>query len=258
MQNFSDCPMSLSRPLKRSASVASLPTPPRTPHKRKRTRSKHILNIDDQLTATGDDDEKLIKEAEDDESFWLTTNPTSTTFQHASPPLLHRQSQTEGKTQVLGVAPLPPLLLASHRKPHRQATAKSTSSTVSPPSTPKRYNGALPFSRDSPDNPFLSSPLGSQYEVVVNESEPLPNSQEEKPTMAFVFRGVRLSFPNPYYSATSSCRNPNSDLPPEHPDFEPEEHGVRKLLFGARSKNGVAKTQRNRRAGAGTIGPSTG
>ncbi|KAJ7805828.1 hypothetical protein B0H14DRAFT_3440239 [Mycena olivaceomarginata] len=61
----------------RSASVASLPTPPRTHHKRKRGRSKHSRATDEDLTATDDDDENLIKEAEDEESFWLATNPAS-------------------------------------------------------------------------------------------------------------------------------------------------------------------------------------
>jgi len=56
--------------------------------------------------------------------------------------------------------------------------------------------------------------------------------------MAFVFRGVRRSFPNPHYNAHgSTALNPNSQLAPEHPDFEPDERGVRKLLFGVKRKN---------------------
>ncbi|KAJ7237136.1 hypothetical protein C8J57DRAFT_1375966 [Mycena rebaudengoi] len=51
---------------------------------------------------------------------------------------------------------------------------------------------------------------------------------------AHLFRGVRRSFPNPYYSdadAPAVPPNPNAQLPPEHPDFEPEERGVLRLLF---------------------------
>ncbi|KAJ7836409.1 hypothetical protein B0H14DRAFT_3870851 [Mycena olivaceomarginata] len=222
----------ISRPLKRSASVASLPTPPPTRHKRKRAGSKHSRASDDDLSATDDndddDDEKLIKEAEAEESFWLATNAAAASS--TQPPLLYRRLQAQSKSQTQTQPQL-------HGLPHTP-TPKSTSSTVSPPTTPTRAS----ILRDSPDNPFLASPLGSQDEVVVNESSLL----EEKPTMAFVFRGVRRSFPNPYYNASRTSPNPNSQLPPEHPDFEPEERGVRKLLFGVR-KNAAPPKKGGRR-----------
>ncbi|KAJ7476007.1 hypothetical protein FB451DRAFT_1397378 [Mycena latifolia] len=245
------------RPLKRSASVASLPTPPRTHHKRKRAASKHSRDSDEGLTATDEeDDEKLIKEAEDEESFWLATNPASTS-RNASPPLLYRRLQAHGQTQLPGVPPVSPP--PSHRKPPvkavvvpRTPTPKSAS-TVSPPSTPpakRRKGAAAPLPRDSPDNPFLASPLGSQDEVIVNASDTVPSVQEEKPTMALVFRGVRRTFPNPYYDPSSTGPNPSSQLPPEHPDFEPDERGVRKLLFGVGRKGAVSKSgSKSRRAG---------
>ncbi|KAJ7808926.1 hypothetical protein B0H14DRAFT_3881199 [Mycena olivaceomarginata] len=236
-------PVSVPRPLKRSASVACLPTPSRTQHKRKRGGSKHSRDSDEDLTATDDDDDdddaKLIKEAEDEESFWLSTNAPSTTAKNApAPPLLYRRllAQSQSQTQLHGVSPASPP--PSHRKPPaetavvpRTPTAKSTG-TVSPPSTPlPRCNGAASISRDSPENPFLVSPLSSQDEAI---SDSVPSSQEEKQTMAFVFRGVRRSLPNPHYNASI---NPNSQLPPEHPDFEPDERGVRKLLFAVGRKN---------------------
>ncbi|KAJ7261740.1 hypothetical protein B0H12DRAFT_1105486 [Mycena haematopus] len=246
MQTTLDSPPVPPRPLKRSASVASLPTPPRTHHKRKRDGSRHSRVSDEDLSATDDDnDEKLIKEAEAEESFWLATNAASSsiTVKNASPPLLYRRLQAQSQTQVLGVPPVSPP--PSHRKPPikaavvpRTPTPKSAS-TVSPPATPTRPS----ISRDSPENPFLASPLGSQDEAFVKEVD---STQEEKPTMAFVFRGVRRSFPNPYYSASSSGPNPNSQLPPEHPDFEPDERGVRKLLFGVRPKSTVPKKSGNK------------
>ncbi|KAJ7017406.1 hypothetical protein C8F04DRAFT_1406001 [Mycena alexandri] len=258
------------RPLKRSASVASLPTPPRTHHKRKRAGSKHSSRAasDEELTATDDDDEQLIKEAEDEESFWLATNPASTTAakNNAAPSLLYRRLQAQADTQTQGVAPVSPP--PSHRKPPAKTTVvprtptPKSCSTVSAPSTPpvstrRNGSGAPSLLRDSPDNPFLSSPLGPQDEVIVNDSDAVLGPQEEKPTMAFVFRGVRRSFPNPYYNTSPTGPNPNSQLPPEHPDFEPEERGVRKLLFGVARKGGATKkkststtTNRSRRRGA--------
>ncbi|KAJ7502249.1 hypothetical protein B0H11DRAFT_1989934 [Mycena galericulata] len=87
---------------------------------------------------------------------------------------------------------------------------------------------------------LLASPLASDDEVL-NASSTNPVSQAEKPTIAFVFRGVRRSFRNPYYNtAFSSGSNPNSQLPPEHPEFEPVERtDMRKFLFG-RKKSAVA------------------
>ncbi|KAJ6624034.1 hypothetical protein B0H10DRAFT_2213081 [Mycena sp. CBHHK59/15] len=248
------------RPLKRSASVASLPTPPRTHHKRKRGRSKH--SSDEDCTASEDeDDAKLIKEAEDEESFWRAANPAS---KAASPPLLYRRLQAQAsQSQVHGVPPVSPP--PSHRKPPVKASTPvnlvpvpltptpKSASNVSPPSTPpKRQNVASSIPRDSPDNPFLASPLGPDEEVVMNPCDVVPSTQEEKPTMAFVFRGTRRSFPNPYYNSSSSGPNPKSQLPPEHPDFEPEERGVRKLLFGVpgRKKAGPRKGGSKNRAAA--------
>ncbi|KAJ7455239.1 hypothetical protein B0H11DRAFT_249136 [Mycena galericulata] len=247
------------RPLKRSASVASLPTPPRTHHKRKRGGSKHSRDSDEVLTATDEEDEeKLIKEAEDEESFWLTANPASTSS-NGPAPLLYRRLQAQNQPQVHGVPPVSPP--PSHRKPPGKAAVTSCTSTplstiVSPPSTPPptRPTGAVALPRDSPNNPFLASPLGSQDEVVINDSDCVPSLQEEKPTMAFVFRGVRRSFPNPYYNSSTEP-NPNSQLPPEHPDFEPEERAVRKLLFGVVRKPAAAKKSGSKgRRGAEALG----
>ncbi|KAJ7650046.1 hypothetical protein FB45DRAFT_886771 [Roridomyces roridus] len=227
------------RPLKRSASVASLPTPPRTHHKRKRSGSKRSRASDDDLTATDEeDDEKLIKDAEDEESFWLSTNSAPSNSNSGTAPLLYRRLQ-ESQTQGFGLPPVSPP--PSHYKPRSAATPTPQSATVSPPSTPppKRRNAAIPFPRDSPDNPFLASPLGSEDEVVVSQTDRV---QEEKPTMELVFRGVRRSFPNPHYKGSApSAPNPNSLLPPEHPDFEPDERGVRKLLFGVTRKTRAPK-----------------
>ncbi|KAF7374641.1 hypothetical protein MSAN_00349000 [Mycena sanguinolenta] len=242
------------RPLKRSASVASLPTPPRTHHKRKRGGSKHSRASDEDLSATDEDNvEKLIKEAEDEESFWLATNAasSSTTVKNTSPPLLYRrlQAQSQTQTQAIGVPPVSPP--PSHRKPPRAAVVPRTptpkSSTVSPPATPTRPL----ISRDSPNNPFLASPLGSQDEVFINESDSALSSQQEKPTMAFVFRGVRRSFPNPYYNASGSGPNPKSQLPPEHPDFEPDERGKKKSdSKNRRVAEGAGRGRQGRRAPA--------
>ncbi|KAJ7790977.1 hypothetical protein B0H14DRAFT_3501084 [Mycena olivaceomarginata] len=180
-----------------SASVARLPTPPRTQHKRKRGGSKHSRDSDEDLTVTDDDDDddaKLIKEAEDEESFWLSTNAPSTTVKKRAP------------------------------RPHFSIDVSWLRARA------RRNSGRSAYPHREIDGHCLAS-LDPADEAI---SDSVPSSQEEKQTMAFVFRGVRRSLPNPHYNASI---NPNCQLPPEHPDFEPDERGVRKLLFAVGRKN---------------------
>ncbi|KAJ7920418.1 hypothetical protein B0H13DRAFT_1867627 [Mycena leptocephala] len=106
----------------------------------------------------------------------------------------------------------------------------------------ERRDSVFPIPRDSPENPFLASALGADDEVFTAST--VSGSQVEKPTIAFVFRGVRLSFLNPYYNAPSSTdSSPNSQLPPEHSELGTTERpGVRKLLFGR--KKGSSRSRR--------------
>ncbi|KAJ7074384.1 hypothetical protein C8F01DRAFT_1361044 [Mycena amicta] len=173
-----------------------LPTPPRTAHKRKRA-SRGFTDDSDDDNSNAESKAKRVRDAQAEESFWLSNH--------------------------LNASPLSPP--PSHRKLQRRRTA-SPPHTPTPP--PKRTK-LLP--RDSPDNPFLASPIGPKDDIVVTSD---PVSREEKPTMAFVFRGVRRSFPNPYYG---KAPNPHSELPPEHPDYEPDDSAFPpKLLFGSKTR----------------------
>ncbi|KAJ7814602.1 hypothetical protein B0H14DRAFT_2603999 [Mycena olivaceomarginata] len=231
MQSTLDLP--IPRPLKRSASVASLPTPPRTHHKRK-TRRVQTQSRERRRPQCHRRRRRTTYQGGRGRGILLARDESSRRVGHAAPAPLPPSSGPKQKsdsaadaaarrtTRVAApVASEPPV-----RAPCTP-TPKSSSSTVSPPATPTRAS----VLRDSPDNPFLASPLGPQDELVVNESSS-DALQEEKPTMRF--RGVRRSFPNPYYNPSRTSPNPNAQLPPEHPDFEPEERGVRKLLFGVR------------------------
>jgi hypothetical protein len=70
--------------------------------------------------------------------------------------------------------------------------------------------------------------------------------------LPFSSHGIRHSFPNPYYNPSCTSLNPNSQLPPKHPDFEPEERGVQKLLFSVRKNAASAAAAGPKRAGAKT------
>ncbi|KAJ7934907.1 hypothetical protein B0H13DRAFT_1854895 [Mycena leptocephala] len=243
----SSCISLAHRPPKRSASIASLPTPPHTHGKRKLCGSRHDRNGGEALTYDDDDadDKKLVNEAKLEESFWLPTNPPSTTINSARP-ALYRRLQAQGRTQMRGMRAVSLSSPVGAAVVPRTRILKSTSSTISPPATPTQRNGAF---SDSPDNPFLASALDLPKEVIVNGSDSKLSSQKEKPTIAFVFRGIRRSIPNPYYNASSTVHNPNSQLPPEHPDFEPEERVVPTLLFRILPKNAEPRKSGNRFAG---------
>ncbi|KAJ7443747.1 hypothetical protein B0H11DRAFT_1903848 [Mycena galericulata] len=227
------------RGMKRSSSVASLLTPPST-----RKRGGFSCDSNEDITATGEyDDEGLFKRAANEESFWLAAESPST----MTLPLLHHHLRAQSQDQLdcprqLSSPPSRRRSVVKTQTVPRTLTLKSMSSPVSSPRTPllERRDSVFSIRRDSPENPFLASPSGSDDDEVFNA---VSGSQVEKPTIAFVFRGVRLSCLNPYYNA--SAANPNSQLPPEHPEFEPAERpAVRKLLFGRKKPA----------AGAGLLG----
>ncbi|KIK07580.1 hypothetical protein K443DRAFT_673170 [Laccaria amethystina LaAM-08-1] len=260
------------RVLKRSASTASLPTPPRTHSKpgRGRSRGSCDSDSDDQVVLLSDEEELAVsvhkkrrtREAteEGEDGFWLGTGGMTTRSKTASgssnskavdpstqAPLVYRRRQAQFQQQQQPVSPPP-----SHRKPmvvsptnNAPTTPLRTSqrlvhapSTASPPVTPKRKSQRRTTSvlRDSPQNPFLASPLEA---VPESESEESPNQSpktpyQEKPTVAYVFRGVRREFHNPMYNlAKNRPISPprGSKLPVEHPAFSPDPSCPPKLLF---------------------------
>nr|GAT57581.1 predicted protein [Mycena chlorophos] len=218
--------------------LASLPTPPRTTRKRKRGGERARSPSSDEDNA--DFKAKRDADADSEAAFWLSNQRTSSTS--TSPPLLYRRlAEQQANSSLLSPPP-------SHRKPtatqlgiifpSRPPTESphtptpDSPSPSTPPATPppfKRPKLDISPRRDSPENPFLAAPIASNKDDIVVTSEPVV--REEKPTVAFVFRGVRRTFPNPYFGAAP---NPNSQLPPEHPDYEPDERAVSKLVFGVK------------------------
>lgn len=97
------------------------------------------------------------------------------------------------------------------------------------PSTPKGKGRSLPV-RDSPNNPFLDTEEPSSS-VLGAFSEPrTPTIHAEKPTITYVFRGVRAQFANPIYNLPPEVHE-RASLPPSHPDFSPDPTCPPKLLF---------------------------
>ncbi|EDR10237.1 uncharacterized protein LACBIDRAFT_293531 [Laccaria bicolor S238N-H82] len=280
------------RVLKRSASTASLPTPPRTHSKRGRGRSRGSCDSDsdDQVVLLSDEEELAVSvhkkrrtgEAtqEGEDAFWLGTGGLTTRSKRAfgssnskavdpstQAPLIYRRRQAQAQ-QLQPVSPPP-----SHRKPmvvsptnNPPTTPLRTSprfarapSTASPPVTPKRKSQRRTTSvlRDSPQNPFLASPLDA---VPESDSEESPNQSpktpyQEKPTVAYVFRGMRREFHNPLYNPiTNRPISPprGSKLPVEHPAFSPDPSCPPKLLFPeAHKRRTAAKGKAKAKGGNG-------
>ena len=223
------------RPLKRSASTASLPTPPRSYRKSARGKSRGSCDSDSDGDSDRSDDKLLgqrhkkrrIGEEKqvDEDAFWLGGPAADLT--------------PEAKSQ-----------------PASKSNASTTlGSTNSPPVTPKTRSSTRRALRDSPDNPFLVTPENqvddtpSHSDTSANPSphEPL----QERPTIAYVLyvsspssmyicidhlfsRGVRRECKNPLYNHAQDrpfSPPPESKLAIDHPDYSPSIHCVPKRLF---------------------------
>ncbi|KXN83297.1 hypothetical protein AN958_01630 [Leucoagaricus sp. SymC.cos] len=321
------------RPLKRSASTVSLPTPPRTHRRHKRGRSRGdcdsgsdreeaLGNRGSGFSSSDEEDNELPRldqrarkkrrtshskgDDGDEEAFWLARPDPESHSQEdrgrvsdtetevddvhdddksSSAPLLYRKSLQRTQSQASnGLASPPP----SHRKPQAQAPitppagtpGPSTSAALlksqptSPPKTPKKQTGLVrgkgiktpvfPVISDSPDNPFYVVPGSpspgeeSESPRVDSVSPRTPGSGHvEKPTVTYVFRGVRREYANPLYNHRENrplSPPPSSLLPIEHPDYSPDVGCKPTVLFPNAQKAKRPTTPKADKAGG--AGPS--
>ncbi|KAF5324372.1 hypothetical protein D9619_011350 [Psilocybe cf. subviscida] len=270
------------RPLKRSASTASLPTPPRThrKHASGRSRGSCDSDSDDRVMDSSDEEGEAINTrkkrrldltgadaAANEDAFWLggTTSsaglkqPVQDTPQvlegpstsKRDLPLLYKrklaQQQQEQRTELVAPVSPPP----SHRRVVKALPLPST-----PPRTRAAgKRAAVPC--DSPENPFLDTPQGDD-EIVESppdsSANPSPRTPDraEKPIVYMVFRGMRKAYPNRLYDH----KNNRPLLPPEQskldindPEYEPSEFCTPKVLFpDARRKRRNAPRAAKKRA----------
>jgi len=125
--------------------------------------------------------------------------------------------------------------------------------------------------RDSPNNPFLvDTPLpGSPSDILELESPhtPSPMDYTEKPTITYVFRGVKAEFTNPLYKPVSDSTvepttPPPHTLPLFDPDYSPDLRCPPRLLFKAarrlQGKRGMRmRPERDTASGGEADGKST-
>lgn len=242
------------RHLKRTASTASLPTPPQTvENKRRYTRSHsrgsgHESNYESDSRKARDQGPPPARRlnfgikkqrtdrldavlaslsGEDSENpFW--DGPVELQEEHLSP-------VTSPMEHFRGKAPVSP-------------PPSSRRQNIICPSAPRKKNVAIvdqPI-RDTPNNPFLDdSPMSISGEPVEPQT---PTEHVEKPTvtyvlyvlylsiikhvltLAFYSRGVKATFDNPLYSLPPEVHE-RSLLPIDHPDYSPNPACAPKLLF---------------------------
>ena len=204
------------RALKRSASTASLPSPPRThrKHARGRSRGSCDSDSDDNIALSSDEEEQEHRHkkrrtgetaAADEEAFWLGGAPqattsskndagssTSTSKAQAAPLLYRKRAAQSQRTDVAPMSPPP-----SHRKT-TTVTPKFSGATASPPRTPQTRSSTKRARalRDSPDNPFLATPVEDSDTpgLSASSANPSPSTPSyDKPTISLVLYVFSLS-----------------------------------------------------------------
>ncbi|KAA1473538.1 hypothetical protein DENSPDRAFT_851682 [Dentipellis sp. KUC8613] len=257
---------STSNPLKRSASTASLPTPPRTIKKRSRSRGSVFEDSSDDddhaLPALSSDREDgpdpapqaassskrrkiddLVAElsSEDrEEAFWLdgassstaAAQPKSNTFQRRRIPGAEKVHPRPASSRRVSASRTRPFSLLTPPTTRHRPPVTPPRRTRAGASTPSRKaSGKVAPVRDSPNNPFLAD---SPASLPSSPLEPrTPTHREEKPTLTYVFRGKKQEFMNPHFGVP---RNPRSLLKPEHPDFSPSDNCTPRELFPHRAR----------------------
>lgn len=137
------------------------------------------------------------------------------------------------------------------------STASLLTPPRTPPVTPKTRSSTRRALRDSPDNPFLATPENHVEGTSGSSSSANPSPHapfQERPTIAYVFRGVRRECKNPLYNhAEDRPFSPplESKLPVDHPDYSPDIHCIPKRLFvdarPKRKKPATSKSQKRAR-----------
>ncbi|CDO73907.1 hypothetical protein BN946_scf185016.g64 [Trametes cinnabarina] len=176
-------------------------------------------------------------------------------------------TRARSRTRSPSASPAPHLLRRGHTglfspPPSRRAPV-IVPRPATPPPEPQRSKDkgkapALP-ERDSPNNPFLSGDSPASVPPSEGPDSPLlrtPQKHVEKPTITYVFRGVKTVVANPHYRSPGAAAEvaeaeARARLPAEHPDYSPLEACEPKLLFPEARKAAGARRR------AHTIVPPT-
>lgn len=243
----------MTRPLKRSASVASLPTPPRTHHKRTRSDSDSSDEDSTHQTRT-----KRLKhkstagEADEEIAFWAGTGRASSGTTAARKGLQPEKKEKEQSDSSPSPAMLryrvkapvspPPSRRQPQVQPNRASSVEPCAAHGSPVTPPRRLflraPSALPKTptkkskpkriwptRDSPNNPFLSDDAcapskkrSSEWDSSDDEGEvvgaPIIRQETPTPTAASSYE-ERPTITYVFRGQKATFANPLYNLPAE-------------------------------------------
>ncbi|KAG8778248.1 hypothetical protein FRC12_025083 [Ceratobasidium sp. 428] len=219
------------RALKRSASTASLLSPPASERKPRASKRLRAIDPDDGdvsvVVAARTRPKPRIRKPKGKAATTTVVAPTAPPPKRARLADQHGENDDEHKVVPRPCTPPPRVYVppASIVEPH------------TPPRTAPKRGGRIvrdaPL-RDSPNNPFLVERSGSPIPL---RSRPKRGALdfEEGPIVKYVFRGIPQIFANPYAnqhppSPTLQPTHP-SFLPLDHPDFSPSELTRPQLLF---------------------------
>ncbi|KAI0646142.1 hypothetical protein C8Q79DRAFT_926176 [Trametes meyenii] len=208
-----------------------------------------------------------LSEAKTEDAFWLGDGAQAfygrpaadSSASQSRPKVIKNRAPTRARSRTRSPSSSPPpaphLLRRGHTglfspPPSRRAPAVVPRPATPPPEPkPSKQKGKGLPERDSPNNPFLAddSPGSVPPSEIFTSPEPhTPKKQAEKPTVTYVFRGVRTVLANPHYRSPEAAAEvaeaeARARLPAEHPDFSPSEACAPTLLFPEARKHEHAR-----------------
>ncbi|KAF8325899.1 uncharacterized protein EI90DRAFT_3128437 [Cantharellus anzutake] len=216
---YANAQSQLRKSLKRSAAVATLPSPPQSTMKRQAQQNGVRTSMELRSSSSKHDTVPALLHVIQ-EIAERSPSPFS------GPPVKEELPASRGsasKNEVAGESEestnrpqTPP--------PRDTPPPMPVEAPVTPPPTRKRAKKTGPI-RDSPNNPFLST---SPRHPRTSTLPPL----EERETVDFVFRGAKSSFPNPFKKRPLAPGEVDpSTLDPADPGFSPDTVIQPKLLW---------------------------
>jgi len=199
------------RKLKRTASAASLPSPPPSVQPPKKRANSQKFDSDPGSGSEADDAEDEEEGAVVTRKLLFSSDPSTSSLRVTTDdPFLETSSRSSMDifSSRIDVPASPPY--------SKHQVSQPTRSPRTPPPIDRRGRclpSELP-TLDEDENPFIAS------------SPPKPRRAwspvdiTEKPTLTYVFKGIKTSLPNPHYNLPESVYE-RARLPLYHPDYSP-------------------------------------
>ncbi|KAF8526530.1 hypothetical protein BU17DRAFT_62024 [Hysterangium stoloniferum] len=212
MLDSSPLPAPPPRKLKRTASVASLPSPPPSVQPPKKRANSQKFDSDADSESEGDDAEDEEEGAVVGRKLLFPTGPSTSSLRAGTDDDPFSATSSRSSKDTSSSRPDAP---ASPRSKHK--VSGPTRSPRTPPPVERRGRclpAELP-TLDEDENPFIGGSLPKPRRA----ARP-PVDITERPTLTYVFKGIKTSLPNPNYHLPQAVYE-RARLPLYHPDYSP-------------------------------------